>query len=152
MTSKYEFIDAEKADHAIVWMCAWLRVSRSGYYEWSTRPMSAAAERRERLKLMIQAVFDANHETYGYRRIHAVLVRSGEEVSDELVRRLMREMGLQPVQPQAVAAGHHPGRRSRRHPRPGQPGLHRRTTWRQAGWRHHLHPHLGRFSLFGDRH
>jgi hypothetical protein len=30
VSAKYEFIDAEKADHAIIDMCAWLRVSRSG--------------------------------------------------------------------------------------------------------------------------
>lgn len=99
MSAKYEFIDAEKAYHAVIDMCAWLKVSRSGFYEWRTRPLSATAERRERLKLMIEAVFEANHETYGYRRIHAVLARSGEEVSPELVRQLMRELGLQPVQP-----------------------------------------------------
>lgn len=62
-------------------------------------PLSATAGRRERLKVMIQAVFAANHETYGYRRIHAVLARSGEEVSPELVRQLMRQLGLTPVQP-----------------------------------------------------
>jgi putative transposase len=99
VTARYEFIDAEKAAHGIVDMCAWLRVSRSGYYEWRSRPLSATAERRERLKAMVAAVFEANHETYGYRRIHAVLARSGEDCSAELVRRLMRELGLTPVQP-----------------------------------------------------
>jgi transposase InsO family protein len=48
---------------------------------------------------MITAVFDANHGTYGYRRVHAVLARSGEQVSDELVRQLMRALDLQPCQP-----------------------------------------------------
>ena len=99
MSAKYEVIDAEKDDHAVVDMCAWLRVSRSGFYEWRSRPLSATAERRERLKAMIEAIFAANHETYGYRRIHAVLERSGEGASPELVRQLMRELGLQPVQP-----------------------------------------------------
>ncbi|WP_242609064.1 IS3 family transposase [Actinomadura formosensis] len=99
VSAKYEFSDAEKADHAIVDMCAWLRVSRSGFYEWRTRPLSATAERRERLKTLIEAIFAANHETYGHRRVHAVLARSGEEASLELVRQLMRELGLQPVQP-----------------------------------------------------
>lgn len=99
MSAKYELIDAEKADHAVIDMCAWLHVSRSGYYEWRSRPLSATAERREHLKPMIEAVFAANHETYGYRRIHAVLASSGEEVSPELVRQLMRELGLQPVRP-----------------------------------------------------
>jgi putative transposase len=74
-------------------------VSRSGYYDWATRSMSATAARHEELKVAIEAVFEANHGIYGYRRIHAVLLRSGYEVSDELVRRLMRELGLVACQP-----------------------------------------------------
>jgi putative transposase len=48
---------------------------------------------------MIKAVFEANHGTYGYRRVHAVLARAGEQVSDELVRQLMRELDLRACQP-----------------------------------------------------
>ena len=35
----------------------------------------------------------------GNRRIHAALVRGGEQCSPELVRGLMRELGLEPCQP-----------------------------------------------------
>jgi putative transposase len=99
VSGKYELIDVEKVNHSVLDMCAWLGVSRSGFYDWRSRPASATAERRERFKLMIKAVFEHSHETYGYRRIHAVLARSGEQVSDELVRRLMRELDLVPCQP-----------------------------------------------------
>lgn len=90
--------NAEKA-YPIVFMCRMLGLSTSGYYEWKKRPRSMTAERRERLKLMVKAVFEANHGTYGYRRVHAVLARAGEQVSDELVRQLMRELDLQACQP-----------------------------------------------------
>lgn len=80
-------------------MCQWLGVSRSGFYDWRDRPASATRERRERLAAMISAVFDHNHGCYGYRRIHAVLARSGEQVSPELVRGLMRQLGLVACQP-----------------------------------------------------
>jgi transposase InsO family protein len=107
VTDKYGFIDAEydaatteaDAAPAIMQMCKWLGISKSGYYEWRSRPESATAARRELLKIKIKALFDANDETYGYRRIHAALVRGGEQVSDELVRQLMRELGLVPCQP-----------------------------------------------------
>jgi putative transposase len=108
VTCKYEFIDAEYAvlpengaayAPTIMQMCGWLGVSKSGYYEWRSRPESAATQRRELLKIKIRALFEANDETYGYRRLHAALVRGGEQVSDELVRQLMREMGLVPCQP-----------------------------------------------------
>jgi putative transposase len=80
-------------------MCAWLKVSRSGFYDWKSRPQSATAKRRELLKIKIRALFEANNAEYRYRRIHAVLVRGGEQASSELIRRLMREMGLEPRQP-----------------------------------------------------
>ena len=107
MTDKYEFIDAEydaataagTTAPAIMQMCRWIDVSKSGYYEWRSRPQSPAAQRRELLKIKIKALFEANDETYGYRRIHAALVRGGEQASDELVRQLMRELGLVPCQP-----------------------------------------------------
>jgi putative transposase len=80
-------------------MCRWLEVSRSGFYDWKTRPESATAKRRELLKIKIKALFEANNEEYGYRRMHQALVRGGEECSDELVRQLMRDLGLEPCQP-----------------------------------------------------
>lgn len=106
MTEKYEVIDAEYADPpvegsapTIMQMCSWLGVSKSGYFDWKSRPDSPATTRRELLKIKIKALFEANNEEYGYRRMHQALVRGGEQVSDELVRQLMRELGLQPCQP-----------------------------------------------------
>lgn len=99
MIAKYEFIDAQKAYYPICKMCTWAEVSRSGYYDWTTRPASAAATRRERLAAIIEAIFDDSDSTYGYRRVHAQLARMGEDASPELVRGLMRELGLVPCQP-----------------------------------------------------
>jgi putative transposase len=108
VTEKYGFIDAEYADMpgedagdapGIMQICTWLGVSKSGYYEWRSRPQSAATKRRELLKTKIGALFGANNEEYGYRRMHAALVRGGEQCCPELVRELMRELGLEPCQP-----------------------------------------------------
>ncbi|WP_433428436.1 IS3 family transposase [Nonomuraea sp. CA-141351] len=99
--AKYELIDAEKACHSIVKMCAWLGVSRSGYYEWRERPASATAQRRALLTALVAEIFAGSHETYGYRRVHAALARRGEHCSPELVRALMREQGLIPAQVRA---------------------------------------------------
>jgi putative transposase len=107
VSEKYSFIDAEYADEpadagsapGVVQMCGWLGVSKSGYYEWRSRPQSVAGKRRELLKIKVKALFEANNEEYGYRRMHAALVRGGEQVSSELVRQLMRELGLEPCQP-----------------------------------------------------
>jgi len=103
----YAFIDAECATPAgdkacspgVAQMCEWLEISKSGYYDWRSRPKSAAAKRRELLKIKVKALFDANNEEYGYRRVHAALVRGGEQADDETVRGLMRELHLEPCQP-----------------------------------------------------
>ena len=99
MSEKYSFIDAEKAHYPIVKMCVWLQVSTSGFYAWRDRPASATARRRARLAALIPAIFDAADGTYGYRRIHAALLRQGEDCGPELVRDLMRELRLVPCQP-----------------------------------------------------
>jgi len=105
VTEKFEFIDAKRAAAqpaelpTVARICALLEVSKSGFYEWRGRPVSAAQRRRELLADNIAALFEAFDGTYGYRRIHAELVRAGERVGPELVRKLMREMGLFPVQP-----------------------------------------------------
>lgn len=80
-------------------MCTWLSVSKSGYYERRSRPQSAAGKRRELMKIKVRAVFEANNEEYGYRRVHRALARGGEDCSPELVRSVMRELGLEPCQP-----------------------------------------------------
>lgn len=48
--------------------------------------------------MKIKKIFDKNDGTYGYRRIHAELARQGVEAGLELVRRLMRLLGLVPHQ------------------------------------------------------
>ena len=107
MSDKFEFIDAEDAANdtnpgptlPIVKMCALLEVSRSGFYDWRNRPASATAQRREELKLFIVKSFEDSDGTYGYRRMHADLVDWDVTCGPELVRSLMRELGLEPCQP-----------------------------------------------------
>jgi transposase InsO family protein len=109
VSEKFAFIAAERADHeatrpaagapTMVQMCAWLGVSKSGFYEWLNRGASAAEQRRELLKIKVATLFEVFGGVYGYRRIHAELVRAGERVGPELVRALMRDLGLVPVQP-----------------------------------------------------
>jgi putative transposase len=86
-------------------MCAWLHVSASGFFDWRRRPDSATAQRRKQLAILITDTFRASDETYGYRRVHAQLARTGVACSPELVRAIMRELGLQPCQPRPWRTG-----------------------------------------------
>jgi transposase InsO family protein len=108
VTEKFEFIDAEYAAYresgdihvpSIVKMCRWMEVSRSGFYEWRNAPESATARRRGELALIVKKSFDESDGTYGYRRVHTDLVAWGVPAGPELVRSVMRELGLEPCQP-----------------------------------------------------
>jgi putative transposase len=103
VSDMYEFIDAEYATEnnalTVLQMCVWLGVSRSGFYEWRSRPESVTARRREELRLLIKKAFDDSDGTYGHRRVWAQLARWGVRAGLELVRALMRELGLVACQP-----------------------------------------------------
>ncbi|MGH3990074.1 MAG: IS3 family transposase, partial [Pseudonocardiaceae bacterium] len=104
MSEKYELIESEyAADTAaaptITQMCVWLDVSRSGFYEWRSRAESATAKRRAELRILVTKAFEDSDGTYGYRRVSAQLARWGVTAGPELVRDLMRQLGLVPCQP-----------------------------------------------------
>jgi putative transposase len=111
--ARYEFINAEKATlnsdgtrrYSIKKMCNWLEVSVSGYYEWLTRPASATAKWRERLKPLIVKAFTDSDGRYGYRRIQEQLARWGQYVHEDTVRGLMRELDLVACQPRRSRKG-----------------------------------------------
>jgi putative transposase len=76
-----------------------MEVSRSGFYGWRKAPESATAKRRTELALYIRKSFDDSNETYGYRRVHADLAALGIPAGPELVRSVMRQLGLETCQP-----------------------------------------------------
>jgi putative transposase len=124
VSERYELIDVEKdtlvpageKKYTVAKMCEWLDVSNSGYYEWRKRPTSVTARRRIYLTVLIAKSFDDSDETYGHRRVHAELARWGERCGVELVRSIMRELGLVACQPR-------PWRHSLTDADPGAPAI-----------------------------
>lgn len=159
MNEKYALINAEKADPTSQYptdaMCRWVSVSRSGFYEWRTAAPSAAARRRVLLSGLAAAAFEAGRGTYGARRVRAVLIAGGQQVSLRLIRRLLREQGLRACQPRAAPGlpDHHTPRPGRAGPPgPGEPGLHRAGSGGKAGRRHHPRRDVGGLALCGHGH
>jgi transposase InsO family protein len=72
-------------------MCRALRVSRSGFYAWSKRPMSFRRRRRDQLAAKIRGVHMQNRRVYGSPRVCKALVAGGEMVCQNTVARIMRQ-------------------------------------------------------------
>ncbi len=92
---RFRFIEAEKAYYPIRLLCRCLEVSRSGYYAWRTRRVSARVKQDARLKVEISASHSASRRTYGSPRILRDLREDGHRVSRKRVARLMRDLGLE---------------------------------------------------------
>src|SRR5262249_59374116 len=84
-------------------------VARSSFYAWRTRVETPTAARRRELAAQIKRAFDGSRQTFGCRRIAAALNREGIECSVGLVADLMRELGLQAVQPRGYKRTTLPG-------------------------------------------
>jgi putative transposase len=92
----YRIISAEKASGVPVSLaCELLEVSRSGYYEWSTRAPSDRELTDAWLMEKIKQIHTENREVYGSPRIHAELrMAHGIEVGRKRVERLMTQAGI----------------------------------------------------------
>jgi putative transposase len=89
------FVDAHRGHFGVEPICRALDVSASAYYQRATGKRSARAVEDERLLGVIGELHAANYYAYGHRRMWKALLRSGEPVGRDRVKRLMREAGIQ---------------------------------------------------------
>jgi transposase InsO family protein len=71
-----------------------LRVSRSGFYAWRQRPMSARRRADTAAKPLIREAHRLSRETYGPRRLQTELAARGLLLGRDRIARLRKEMGL----------------------------------------------------------
>ena len=88
-------------DYPVEFMCAELGVSRSGFYAWRGRGVSARAGTDADLIAVIKAAYTRLRGNPGVRRMHAELITLGHRLSRKRVWRLMRAAGLQGRHPRA---------------------------------------------------
>lgn len=75
---RYRFIAAKKACFPVRLLCRILQVSRSGYYGWRNRPISARDQEKRHLEVKIRSLHRASRRIYGSPRIFNALRDSGE--------------------------------------------------------------------------
>ena len=91
---RYQFIDDYRDEFPVTRMCKVLKVSRSGYYAWRTRPVSKREMANQELAKKIEAVYNESDGTYGSPRIHRELQDQGVVCGKNRVARLMLLRGL----------------------------------------------------------
>lgn len=88
-------IERCRDDFPIRLMCRCLKVSASGYYQWSKRPQSARALDNQRLVARMRELHEDSRGTLGAGRMREDLAEEGESASLNRVARLMAVDGLQ---------------------------------------------------------
>lgn len=91
---RYAFIESLKGEYAIKKMCAWLEVSRSGYYKWREREPSFRECYREIVRRALLEKFDALKKRYGAPRLTLELNADGIACSVNHVAKLLSEEDL----------------------------------------------------------
>jgi putative transposase len=92
---RFAFIAAKKAEHRVTILCRCMRVTRSGFYAWMRRGLSARAQRDLVLRTKLRAFHAASGHRYGRPRLWKDLKEDGEAVSEKRVKRVMREEQIQ---------------------------------------------------------
>jgi len=92
--TRFRFVSDHAELYGVKRLCRTLHISRSGYYDWKSRPKSARAVRNEELTELIGEIHRRSRTTYGAPRVHAELRRLGEVCAKKRVARLMANEGL----------------------------------------------------------
>ena len=93
-TLKYAWIKNHEDIFPVSVMCQFMKVCRSGYYEWLSRPQSDRQKQDETLLKIIESLFKEGRNTYGTRRIKRKLAQKNRIVSRRRIGRLMAQGGL----------------------------------------------------------
>lgn len=87
-------IKANENQFPIGMMCRMVSVSRSGYYHWRQRPISAREQANQVLAKDIKRIFDDEKGRPGSPRITRRLQEEGQSAGRHRVARIMRDNGL----------------------------------------------------------
>jgi len=95
---RYQFVKTQEQQFQTAALCRVLRVSRSGYYLWLTRPESRRSRENRRLLAQIKAIHKKSRRTYGSPRVYQQLQKAGELCGRGRVARLMHSAGIRAKQ------------------------------------------------------
>ena len=92
--AKFQFIDDNRGRWSVSAMCRVLKVTRQGYYQWASRPMSAHDERDFEISYVMVPLWEELNSCYGAPKMVLELRKRGIGTSKKRVARLMSEHGM----------------------------------------------------------
>ena len=97
MQIKLHAMEELYGQYSVHMLCEALKVSRGTFYNHifrNKRDNTWYAKRREEYRLMVKQIYDDSNQIFGVAKITAVMKEKGYHISAEMVRELMRDMGL----------------------------------------------------------
>lgn len=94
MSLRFTIIKALRHRYLLRDLCAFLHVSRSGFYRWNTRNRSVSMHRDAYQRQLIRKVYRAHGSVYGIRKLYHALRMRGVPIGRNRVAQLMRKEGL----------------------------------------------------------
>ena len=107
LKEKLKCLESLSGQYSVHALCDALDVPRGTYYNHMRRNKkdnTYYAKRREDLRAKIQNIYDEHHQILGAAKIAVILNQQNEHVSVEMVRELMRDMGLLSIRQEAKKA------------------------------------------------
>lgn len=86
--------------YSVHMICEALAIPRGTFYNHifrNKKDNTWYSKRKEELRIRIQEIYDENNQIFGARKIAAVMRNEGVKVSEEMVRTLMRDMGISSI-------------------------------------------------------
>ena len=92
---KTQLVDALRPTYPLPELLREIGLARSSYFYHRAR--LEAADKYVEVRRAMADIFERNYRCYGYRRMHASLSRQSVNISEKVVRRLMKQESLVPV-------------------------------------------------------
>ncbi len=92
---KYDLVHALSPQYNLHEICERLQLKRSSYYYQAARSKLESDPLAD-IKAEIKAIYEESRQSYGYRRIWLALRTRGIVISEKVIRRIQRELCLQP--------------------------------------------------------
>ena len=88
-------VDALRSTCALTDLLREVGLPRSSYFYHRAR--LGVADKYAEVRRVMTDIFERNYRCYGYRRMHASLTKQSVNISEKVVRRLMKQQSLVPI-------------------------------------------------------